>query len=226
MNDLQKYFEENNKNVIHKWNHYFEIYDKHFSKFRNTDVCIAEIGVFHGGSLQMWKDYFGPKCRVIGIDINPNCKKAEENQIEVVIGDQGSKEFWNDFKVKVPKLDILVDDGSHQMNDQIITFQEIFYHISKEGVYLCEDTHTSYNTQLPGSGYKNPASYMEYSKNFVDYINSWHILTDSKNKYLDGLDFVQAAHSVHFYDSIVVIEKRENHIITDAKMTGKLTPCN
>ena len=43
------------KNLIHKWNHYFEIYNKHFKRFRNKDINILEVGVSHGGSLQMWK---------------------------------------------------------------------------------------------------------------------------------------------------------------------------
>jgi hypothetical protein len=55
-NDLLKYFENNPGNLIHKWMHYFEIYDRHFSRFRNKDVHIVEIGVFQGGSLQMWID--------------------------------------------------------------------------------------------------------------------------------------------------------------------------
>ena len=58
MNDLKKYFENNTKNLIHKWDHYFEIYDNHFSRFRRKNIVVLEIGVSHGGSLCMWKKYF------------------------------------------------------------------------------------------------------------------------------------------------------------------------
>ncbi|HMH33204.1 MAG TPA: hypothetical protein VK543_09260, partial [Puia sp.] len=75
MNDLEKYFNSNTKRRIFKWHHYFEIYDRHFSRFRNKEINILEIGVLHGGSLQMWKEYFGPKAKIYGIDINPECKK-------------------------------------------------------------------------------------------------------------------------------------------------------
>lgn len=78
MNDLEKYFYENNDKLIDKWIHYFDIYEKYFSKYRNKEVVILEIGVFQGGSLQMWKEYFGPGAKIYGIDINPNCKKLEE----------------------------------------------------------------------------------------------------------------------------------------------------
>jgi hypothetical protein len=69
-NDLQKYFDAVESGPgIWKWRHYFEIYDRHFEKFRNKEVNILEIGIYSGGSLGMWKAYFGPRCRVYGVDI-------------------------------------------------------------------------------------------------------------------------------------------------------------
>jgi len=71
MSDLQKYFRTNRKRLITKWDHYFEIYDRHFKRYRDREVTVLEIGVSHGGSLQMWKHYFGSRARIFGIDINP-----------------------------------------------------------------------------------------------------------------------------------------------------------
>lgn len=68
MNNLGKYFKENNGNLIHKWVHYFDIYERHFSRFRNRKMTILEIGVYQGGSLQMWKNYFGPQAEIYGVD--------------------------------------------------------------------------------------------------------------------------------------------------------------
>ena len=70
--------------MIDKWDHYFDIYDKYFSQYRDTDVVFVEIGIYQGGSLQMWKEYLGPKIMIYGIDINPECKKFEDEQIEVI----------------------------------------------------------------------------------------------------------------------------------------------
>ena len=75
MNELEKYFFSNTGNLIHKWRHYFEIYDRHFSRYRGSDVHVLEIGAYQGGSLQMWKHYFGPSAQIYGVDINPECKK-------------------------------------------------------------------------------------------------------------------------------------------------------
>lgn len=203
MNDLEKYFAGNSGRLTHKWAHYFEIYDRHFSRFRGTDVHVVEFGVSQGGSLQMWKQYFGPNCRIFGVDINPHCKKLEEEQIEIFIGDQGDRKFLKSLAEGIPRIDILIDDGGHTMEQQINTFEELFAHIGKDGVYLCEDLHTSYWRKW-GGGYKKRSTFIEYSKNFIDALNAWH----AKTSRLQVTEFTKSVHSLHYYDSILVIEKR------------------
>lgn len=204
MNDLEKHFTENTGRLIHKWKHYFEIYDRHFSRFRNTDVHVVEFGVSHGGSLQMWKKYFGPNAKVFGVDVNPHCKQLEEEQIEIIIGDQEDRRFLKSLAAKVPRIDILIDDGGHTMKQQINTFEELFERIESNGVYLCEDLHTSYWSAW-GGGYKKRGTFIEYSKNFIDYINAWHSELTST---LSVTEFTKSVHSLHYYDSVLVIEKR------------------
>lgn len=203
MNDLEKYFRNNEGKLIDKWIHYFDIYDKHFSRFRDTEVYIVEIGVYHGGSLQMWKNYFGPQAKIFGIDINPICKELEEDQIEILIGNQEDRDFLRSLKAQIPRIDILIDDGGHTMKQQIATFEELFPFIDENGVYLCEDMHTSY-WQEYGGGYNNRDSFVEYSKSFIDKLNAWH----SYNTQLRITDFTRTAHSLTYYDSVLVIEKR------------------
>jgi len=207
MNDLEKYFNNNKKNLIHKWDHYFEIYDKHFSPFRNKRPVILEIGIAQGGSLQMWREYFGKKATIIGVDINPECKKFEEDGIAVYIGSQENREFLRALKKMIPKVDILIDDGGHTMNQQITTFEELYSHIDNNGVYLCEDLHTSYWKDY-GGGYKEKGTFIEYSKDFIDYINAWH---SQQKDLLDISEFTKTTFSLHFYDSVLVIEKRKRN---------------
>ena len=204
MNDLEKYFTSNTGQLIHKWQHYFEIYDRHFSRFRGTDVHLVEFGVSQGGSLQMWKDYFGAKARLYGVDINPHCKKFEEAQVEIFIGDQEDRRFLKLLTDKIPRIDILIDDGGHTMQQQINTFEELFPYVDKNGVYLCEDLHTSYWPDWQG-GYKKSGTFIEYSKNFIDAINAWHSMQENK---LQVTGFTECVHSLHYYDSVLVIEKR------------------
>ena len=203
MNDLEKYFYQNPGRLIHKWKHYFEIYDRHFSKYRGTAVNVVEFGVFQGGSLQMWKNYFGKKANIYGIDINPHCKQAEEDQIKIFIGKQEDRRFLRNLAASIPKIDILIDDGGHTMKQQITTFEELFPLISANGTYLCEDTHTSYLRRFQG-GYKRSRTFIEYSKNLIDQLHAGH--TEEPDR-LTFSKFTKTVKSIHFYSGIVVIEK-------------------
>ncbi len=202
MNDLEFYFRNNNGRLIHKWHHYFDIYDRHFSRFRGHSPVVAEIGVAHGGSLQMWKHYFGPGSKIIGIDNDPRCKALEEEGIRILIGSQTDKDFLKQVIQTIPPFDILIDDGGHTMKQQITSFEELFGHIQTNGVYLCEDLHTSYWKEY-GGGYKKKKTFIEYTKTWIDSLNAFH----SRSKKLKVNDFTLNARSVHYYDSIVVVEK-------------------
>lgn len=204
MGDLEQLFESNNQRLIYKWNHYFDIYERHFSQYRGQEIVILEIGVFHGGSLQLWKKYFGSRAKVYGIDINPDCKSFEEENIEIFIGSQSDRHFLQEVKIKIPPIDILIDDGGHSMQQQIVTFEELYGHVKSNGVYLCEDLHTSYWLDF-GGGYKRRGTYIEYTKSFVDKINAFH----SKQKALQADDFTRSTNSIHYYDSVIVLEKKD-----------------
>ncbi len=204
MNDLEKYFYGNSGKLIHKWKHYFEPYERHFAKFRGKEVNILEFGVSEGGSLQMWKNYFGPKANILGVDINPDCQGLEEDQVKIMIGDQEDRKFLQEIARAMPRIDVLIDDGGHTMKQQINTFEELFPHVDKNGVYLCEDLHTSYWEKW-GGGVKRAGTFIEYSKDFIDYIHGWH---SKDQQALSVSPFTRTVHSLHYYDSILVIEKR------------------
>jgi hypothetical protein len=204
MNDLERYFNQNTGRLIHKWKHYFDVYDRHFARFRGKAPVIVEFGVSQGGSLQMWRDYFGPGTRYFGVDINPDCRQFEEDGVRIFIGDQGDRAFLRQVAREVPAVDILIDDGGHTMQQQICTFEELFPRVADHGVYLCEDMHTSYWRKW-GGGYRRRGSFIEYAKGLVDGLNAWH--SEEKDRF-DVTPFTRSAHSMHFYDSVLVIEKR------------------
>lgn len=201
-NELKEYFDKNSGNLIDKWNHYFDIYDFYFSKFRSQPINFLEIGVFQGGSLLMWKNYFHQNSIIHGIDFNPDCKNFESNNIYIHIGSQSDKVFLEDLLSKVPFFDIIIDDGGHKMNQQIISFEILFKHLKPGGIYICEDTHTSYWSNY-GGGFKKPSSFIEYSKDRIDDLHAWHSRESSfkRNYYTENLK------SIHFYDSMVVFLK-------------------
>ena len=204
MNDLERYFAANSRNRIHKWAHYFEVYDRHFARFRGTPVQLLEIGVDQGGSLQMWKHYFGPLASITGVDINPACKALEEEQIQILIGDQADPKFLASLAAAMPRIDILIDDGGHTMRQQVLTFEILFPCVQPDGLYVCEDLHTSYWRGF-GGGYRRRGSFIEHSKGLVDALHAWH---SKEPKRLGVTAFTRSAFALHFYDSMLVIEKR------------------
>jgi SAM-dependent methyltransferase len=202
-NPLREYFDRNPGRLIHKWEHYFEVYHRHFARYRGQPCNVLEIGVFHGGSLQMWRDYFGPAARITGVDIKPEAAQFAGEGVDVVIGDQADRGFLRELARRVGPIDVLIDDGGHTMQQQITTLEELYGHVRPDGVVLVEDTHTSYWRGF-GGGLRNPSTFMEMSKRLVDDLNAWHSMDPHS---LSPGPFTQSTRSIHFYDSIVVFEK-------------------
>ena len=183
-NPLKSYFESVTQGRgIWKWTHYFDIYHRHFCHFVGKEAHVVEVGIYSGGSLAMWKDYFGPKCMIYGVDIEPACKAYEDERTRIFIGDQSNRNFWRDFKGQVPYVDILIDDGGHVPEQQIVTLEEIIPHMRPGGVYLCEDVHGEYNrfgAYVYGLGQslngiaRNPGSETVVASNFQKSISSIH----------------------------------------------------
>ncbi|CAH1786575.1 unnamed protein product, partial [Owenia fusiformis] len=190
---------------VFKWNHYFDIYHRHFAKFRNKEMTLLEIGVRNGGSLKMWLDYFGPGIQIYGLDINANAKRFEHKSqgVNIIIGDQGNPQFWTKTLKTLPKFDIVIDDGGHTMNQLKVTFDHLYDHVKPDGgIYLVEDLHTAYWPEY-GGGFKKPETFIEYTKDLIDQLNADH----SRDKNLVVTDFTRCTQSMHVYDSIVVFEK-------------------
>jgi Methyltransferase domain len=202
-NPLEAYFRQNRGRLIHKWIHYFEIYDRHFAPFRNKPVTVVEFGVYHGGSLQMWKQYFGRKARIVGVDVDPRCKDLTEDRVEVVIGDQEDREFLRGLRAQLGQVDIVIDDGGHKMAQQIATFEEMWPAVRDGGVMLVEDLHTSY-WESYGGGYRRPGTFVEYIKDLVDQLHAWHS-EDVEQLAPDA--YTRSITGMHLYDSVVVFDK-------------------
>lgn len=199
---LHKYFLNNSRKRLHKWVHYFDIYERHLERFRNTSPVMVEIGVMGGGSLAMWKEYLGPGSKIIGIDINPDCKTHEADDIEVVIGSQDDPAIIDGIFARYPRIDIVLDDGSHRMPHMIGSFELMYPRIQPNGVYIVEDTHTCYWKEY-GGGVGREGSFMEFVKHKLDEINAVHT-----RGALPVSDFTRSTDCIACYDSVVVFERR------------------
>lgn len=218
-NPLERYFRNNQGRLIHKWLHYFDIYDRHFAPYRKKNITVLEFGVAHGGSLQMWRDYFGRKARIIGVDIEPKCAKFGGKQIEIIIGDQEDRDFLRSLRERVGPVDIVIEDGGHTMTQQINTFEEIWPAVRDGGILLIEDLHTSYWENY-GGGNKKPGTFIEYAKDLIDQMNAWHSKDPST---LDVDEYTRSIRGMHVYDSIIVFDKAPVIRPTDERTGNRST---
>lgn len=218
MQSTRDIFNNHTGNLLHKWNHYFEIYDRYFRDYVGKEVVVLEIGVSQGGSIDLWRKFFGDRLKYYGIDINPKCKQFEREGVQIFIGSQSDRSFLQSVKAQIPELDILIDDGGHTMEQQIVTFEEMFDKIKDGGIYLCEDNHTSYWLDF-GGGLKRKGTYIEYIKNLIDVQHLWYA---GKNTGIPNRYLKEKIYAIHIYDSIVVIEKKQIEKPYDIK-AGNIT---
>lgn len=199
--NLYQDFKTHTGKRMSKWNHYFPIYERFFNPMRNKSLLILEIGVSGGGSLQMWQRYFGPLSTIIGIDIDAECINHQSDGIHVRIGDQSDHSFLlsiiNEFGIP----DIIIDDGSHRMDHIISSFEFLYPKISKNGIYLIEDLHTSYWAEF-GGGVNNINSFINISKSFIDQLNARHSRGDIIPNFITDHTF-----GISFFDSMIVFER-------------------
>ena len=139
-NPLEAYFDAVTEGPgVWKWRHYFPIYHHHLAKFVGHEAHVVEIGIYSGGSLPMWRSYFGPGCQVYGVDIEPACTAHEREGVRVFIGDQADPDFWERFVAAVPRIDVVIDDGGHEAHQQITSLRCLLPRMAMGGVYICED---------------------------------------------------------------------------------------
>lgn len=167
--NFEWHFNRHNGRRIDKWRHYFEIYDRHFDRYRNQAIRVLEIGIDHGGSLQLWKKYFGPWAQIVGLDIDPRCAEYVEDQVQVHIGNQSDVGLLR----SLGEFDIVIDDGSHRVQDQSASFEVLWP--KTKSVYLIEDCHAGY-----------PALVGQEGDNGLSYAYPWVAVLEKPQRIIRG----------------------------------------
>jgi hypothetical protein len=145
----------------HKWTHYFPIYEAIFGPIRAEPLRILEIGIWHGASLKLWRQYFEhAKTIIVGVDVLPECMRfdAPAAGIHIRIGSQADPAFLKQVLEEFGPFDLIIDDGSHHSSHIITSFNHLYADGLKDtGIYFVEDLHANY----------------------------WHPWRDSKQSFLD-----------------------------------------
>ena len=145
---------------------YLRLYEKRLAHLRNMTFTMFEVGVYNGGSAAMWSEFF-PSATIVGIDINPDCKKFEQGNVKIRIGDQTDIKFLMGLITEFGAPTVFLDDGSHRWDDQVATLHIMYPFVVPEGIYICEDIDTSFDRHLLDADFKNLAKISTY-----DYLNN------------------------------------------------------
>jgi cephalosporin hydroxylase len=188
---------------LFKMDHYLGVYDRELAAWQGSRVSFLEIGIFKGGSLRMWQNFFAPGSALTFLDIDPACKALEMPGIDIRIGDQTDVAFLSATAQARGPFDMIVDEGGHKMDQQITSFSVLWPHLKDGGLYIVEDTHTSYWPGF-GGGHKAPGSFIEFAKDLIDKMHSWYTDDDA------GFPLHPLAAQIggiQFYDSMVIVRK-------------------
>jgi cephalosporin hydroxylase len=200
-NELAQLFFRHTGRITQKWIHYLGLYDGYFSRFRGRPVKMLEIGVNQGGSLQLWREYFGKDAVIFGVDLNPECADLSDPPTQVRIGSQADPEFMKSVVKEMGTPDIIIDDGSHVARHQKVSFETLFPLLAPGGIYVIEDTHTAYWRGEWGGGYKRNGTAVELVKQLIDDMHGWW------HRRPERMARKEEIRAIHVHDSITFVEK-------------------
>jgi len=213
------------------WHNYTPIYNFYFSEYREQPMKFLEVGFYHGASARMWQDYFS-NAQLYFVDIKKSFfevyGKGLSDRCHLHIADQSKSADLKKFLQNVGgDFDVIIDDGGHTMDQQLITFKELFPYLKDGGIYVIEDLHTSYWKSYGGNGTfekpnAGPGTMIQFLKNLLDEVNFVGARTKKANKDACPQEIIQELsyyqkyiRSMHFYDSLCFIIKKE--VISIAK---------
>lgn len=188
-------------------------YQTHFQQYKNQKIRLLEIGVGGydnpkegGNSLRMWKKYF-PKGQIYAIDLY-NKSFLEEKRIKIFQGSQVDEDFLKEVVKQTGPLDLIIDDGSHLNEHVIKSFRFLFPYLKEGGIYVVEDTQTSYWPEFGGDNQNlsHSPTLMNYFKGLTDGLNHQEFF---KEDFTPGY-FDKKIVSIHFYHNLIFIYKGDN----------------
>lgn len=159
-------------------------YDFIFGPLRDRPIRLLEIGVAGGASIRMWLDYFR-QAEIVGVDINDSLFRAE--RFTYVVGNQASREFWAEFLWRHSGFDIIIDDGGHQNEQIIVSFECLWPYVNKGGFYAVENLPIARGTAMVSPGWPE---HMDWVKSKMPF------------------DFDSQFDALHFFRELVIFRKK------------------
>jgi hypothetical protein len=207
-----------------EFHNYTRVYAKYFPYFKTKPIRFLEIGIFKGGSVQLWEDYF-PNAELHFVDMTKYFIQYFSKRSQYHFLDQANINVLKNFGQKFGQFDIIIDDGGHVMEQQINSFKVLFDFVKPGGMYVIEDLHTSYNKNYHGSYHQvnhgnisvmeaGKSTAVDFLKQFIDDINftgalSFWAHNNVTNPLMSNVEYFRSQiDAVHFYTSLCIIFKK------------------
>lgn len=214
------------KNRIH---FYTKHYQKHFMPYKYKKINLLEIGVggydnpLSGGeSLRMWKTFF-PFANIFSLDIYDK-SFLQEKRIKIYKGSQNDINFLQTICDDAGLFDLIIDDGSHINEHVIKTFEFLFPKLKNGGIYVIEDTQTSYWEGFGGTSkdFNKEGTIYWYFKSMIDSLNHEEFMIDDYQETFYDRHII----SMHFYHNMIFIYKGindepSNYLVNNRTNNGK-----
>jgi hypothetical protein len=189
------------------------VYDRLFRPIRWQKLSVLEIGVggyddnSGGRSLRLWRSFF-PRADIAALDLyDKTC--LSRGRVQVFQGSQVDRAVLDRIAHNRGGFDIVIDDGSHINEHQIRSFEILFPHLRAGGIYVVEDTQTSYWEGFGGGTVGSEAhgkSCVTYFKNLIDGLNHAEFPNAGYTPTRYDLEIV----SIQFVHNLIIIEKGNN----------------
>lgn len=199
---------------------YTEVYSQYFDALKEEPITFLEIGIFHGDSVKMWEKYF-TQADLHFIDINPSQIQYHSLRSHYHFVSQTNSDGLHKLARSIGAFDIIIDDGGHRMDQQIISFHDLFPYVKSGGMYVIEDLATSYWQEYGapfgsiGNPIPGPGTCVSFLQSLVDDLNYTAGVTMYSNYNTVPFDlkkrlnyFQKHIESIHFYKGLCIIKKR------------------
>tara|TARA_Y100001972_G_C7646951_1_gene325164 strand:+ start:1008 stop:1580 length:573 start_codon:yes stop_codon:yes gene_type:complete len=120
---------------------YLPVYDKILKRFKSTAKHVLEIGIYTGGSIKLWKDYFD-QAWIIGLDIQDIIRLQaikEDNRIELWTNQNAYNKSFIEEKFIPKSFDVIIDDGPHTLESQLDFINLYVPYLTDTGILIIED---------------------------------------------------------------------------------------
>lgn len=205
LNKIGEYY-GTDKQYLH--NYYNRFYQKILQPYQER-CDILEIGVLDGASLKVWNEFFKEGI-IHGIDINNY--QSELERVQMFNVDQSNQDSLYEFSKNGFMYDVIIDDGSHRMNDVQITVQILFENVKSGGLFIIEDLQTSLECRMPeksvfGWGDPTKTTALDMLQSIIDGNPKTDYLTPSWELFLNNIESIQISNDRQ--DSIYAIIKKK-----------------